>query len=493
MENIINLELKKIILGIEEVFDRLENAVEDKSKLTNLYENIKELARLRTIYLNLHNNQSLKFLFKWYDTLYSINKLLDKIEVNLDILFETTKFIMSSTYVGGLNDDCKAIARKINKLTFDYSFDETLYKPSDPIESYIDELIKINTNNTWDLFIQLVRPLRDIPIIRLKLEEYRYSNQNEEYLSHDLYTNLLHRCNMISIDKFVPLKSLFGVSSIEAYAKYKKIDIICITKYTSTIYNLDKLYSYVTSNGVNNDMIKLSHIIIQNKELVKSSIKLYKSSGDIVNVLAKRKFSPKFIIRITSNVLVIECVGKDLYRKIHNTDIVSINWLLNGTKPISTTISESIVAANKGVAEIKPSLEHVPVAHLRQKIISDCVELLTMKDKAQLDKFIYSEDIDHIFIQTLYKSFEEYNQKNTKEIIIQESMLSFLQDINLRFKRFRSELNTIYNDKYRKIIFVDNKINIKLFEEMMTTVIDYVIPERDSIYNLIEEKRMLLL
>jgi hypothetical protein len=259
--------------------------------------------------------------------------------------------------------------------------------------------------------------------------------------------------------------------------------ILLITKGTTRDFNL---INNIPTTGVNQKYIEDTNILTEIKE-IKSSIVLYDGKATKLNRKARQlKYSD------VKDILVIE-TNDNIYFKEVIIDRNHLLHLLNGPNVLNiwlnSMIEEKVVEHQKTYDIV---YNHSSIAHIRHRIATK----FAYSFKNNLDNYIM--DSYNVFSDVMMNELEEYSkQKNVNKFIYNESLLSFLSDINIRGKKFQKELIHLYNykrDELLKLLDGTNKDIELLKNNLMEMAMQCIfMSEKDNIFNVIDNKKILFM
>ena len=97
----------------------------------------------------------------------------------------------------------------------------------------------------------------------------------------------------------------------------------------------------------------------------------------------------------------------------------------------------------------------------------------------------------------MYSEFNDYIKKNrVPEIIAHETVISYLSDLRNKLRQYKSDLIREFNNKRSEIEkLINNSTSITelsiFMETMFSSVLSYVLHDKNNIYTMLEDKRAL--
>lgn len=496
-----------IIKDLETFIPLFAQAVDEKDRKNTLKDLSINLVEQWNNF-NIPINDTIDSIFKKTSQWNLIDSTLGLIITTMSFNILQSNFLLSETFVKNTGAQMADIKRKID-LIIPPQIKQPIISPTDII--HVVKLYK-KYPNTRDLFIITMGQVKDTDLAIVELEKLKHTcDIIPSELPSNIYLNLLQRYSFYANGPGVSLSEIIKnelnitnvkLENMSAISKSKNIAIILIQRSTNVVYNTWKLFTdeINSKSGINKQLINQTDTIQRCENSHNQSITIH-IDGKAIDVLKLRKFNPRFNEWNINKFLILDSTSHNLWRKL-SMDKMHVIHLLSGPNKILTwknqKIEDGILEHWKGAKEIQFTSTHTPVAHIRQKIKSRIMEFWNKTKIVKIDdidKFIQNSNLNTIYNKIQFEAYSEYSSKIKNKIVGLEASSSYLSDLGIRGRRFRRELNNLYN-KNRSTIVIGStrKDAIELENEiaqMMEISLAASISERDNIYNTIDEKRIL--
>ena len=293
------------------------------------------------------------------------------------------------------------------------------------------------------------------------------TDKNEEKDIVNLYTNLLNNItkynnNLLDVIisgsilllKKQKLKIDDDISSklFEVYQQNKdsaeNISILLSNLYAdnSDNINLEKIFTLMTENKTNENIVKNCCLLLKNKERVEELFKNKKYQEDAINIIKDSKIIPIEIIEVVDLI-------EDKIQVLE--DIIQLNkYFINIKKEKNININVSALLNYKN-KEIKLNDEHLNI------IFSKLIKNKTMKDVYKLLELVSNESIS--------KNFDSINKligtkffQNVIDILIEKKIKLSQEIVDFYIKKLDSDDEQEYN---KTLEILSNKIKDSLNQE----------------------------
>jgi hypothetical protein len=513
-------------------------SISEPSILSSLNNYIIELSEHIAIINNtIKNIKTDDDVFKLSNSVNYIVLISTQLRNTLDFDISRTNHLLSNTAVQILVKQGQLLIRALNNIEH---LSYHLYKPNEII---IDK-IRAKTlcekyPHATEILYDLISENDGTYIELIKLKAFN-SDLNStfiprvpkplDYKSTDIYTNLLQRYSYYSNYEFIPLdkflKNKYNINNakIDKISNIAKIigSILVISKNTNIIYKDYLIEQYNPSKiGVCKELIDNTLSIVEFTKKVNPSIILYRKSGLKVDVIKMRidnfKYANKDCTGIIScnetldickqladeTILILETLDGETYRQVF-INHEHLFHLYNGPNPIiantAIDIEKSLNKHFKGMRKIEFTNTTMFMEHIRENIIRGISELITrykIKTIDELQNFIYDEPkLSDVVNNELINAFDDYAKKsNISAFVYRESVISYMSLCNTKIKKFKSNLHTNYMKEERQIkkYLEDNKEIKQLMLSVVKETLIETLNEKDNIFNIINEKRMLFI
>ncbi len=501
-------DVKKIILALEEFIPLFDQTVYDPDRKSHLLDWSRKLAdRYKDAIKIDMNDNSIDNLFKYASYLADIKESMNEIMYIISFnMLEISELKMSDTFTRSPQLHMNTIVRLIKKVMESISWNIIIDKIGEPQWDLI-VTAKNKYPKTIELFVELVNKYDTDPTIDIHVERAKQAifvdNTKPDKLSSNYYLNMIQRYGM-SGGQYIPLEELvkkeFNIigKGKELFASISKLtgkNVVTIMRNTNVIYFTNRLFKNPINvkAGIGPQMIKGTRTISRHTTDLKSEMTLYQN-GKSTNLLNRRKSG--MVIDDIGPTIVLESIDGLTWRCM-SIDKLHLSHLITGPNIVvakwNNYIEKSIIGAHIGPKEVKYISTHIP-SHIRQRILAQTMDLYNKKtmNMGQLDAFITSDDIIHIYEDNMLNVFNDHVTKNKQLIIRQESQLSFLGDLNTRSRRYKKELAAEYGKHRKSFIPLQPHEKYGKLETIIKNTLAFIITEKDNIFNIIDEKETLL-
>lgn len=514
------------------------NSISEPAILSNINNEMLNLSTNLIIIIDtIKNIKIVDDVFKLSNSINIIVTLSSRLRNTLNFDISRTNHLLSNTAVQKVVKQGQLLVRTLNNVEL---VSYHLYKPVDMV---ID---KIQAKKLCDKYPHATEILYDLVsendgtyIEEIKLKAYNSDMlatsvtrvpKPIEFKSTDVYTNLLQRYSYNSNFEFVPLEKLLKEKYDIKNAKPEKISniakiigsILVISKNTNVIYKDYLMENYKPSKiGICKELINDTLSIVEFTKKVKPSIKLYRKSGAILDIIKSRidnfklanngcngiiscNGAPSMCKQLADETsLILETFDGENFRQVH-INPEHLFHLYNSPNPIiantAVEMESSLNKHYKGASKIGFVNTTMPMEHIRENILRGISALITsykIKTVDNLQDFIYDEPkLSDIVNTELINAFDDFAKKNhITPFVYRESVISYMSLCNIKIKKFKTNLHNSYTKEEKQIKkYLEDRAEIKqlLLSVIKETLIE-TLNEKENIFDIINEKKMLFI
>lgn len=502
------ITIEEIKKDLERFLIKFDQAIDNKNQKNAILKGINGISNSK---LDDNLNTSIEDAFKLYSEKMRINDILQEIIDTMPKTLLDYDLIMSETHIKNLDTIMHTLVKKIQSYInlvpdkFEYTVNDI---------SSCTEIISLYNKypNTELLFLEYIRgninPEINIQLEKIKLKlKFQIPPEYAKYESNNIHELLYYPTSGMG-KSFSDILKPYGISN----AKYSSISTlgrshgIIIIKYASTVkYSTYLLESFILGkSGLTSDIVKNTNTIERidsDKISIAYGITLY--ADKTYDILTMRK---TMLLDVSNSIIDLVSKVKYIFETNNDVDFYEIKLsperilhLLCGPNPLISVMnynSETAILQHwkgalpeKITTHITPT--HTHIAHIRQNIKTEIMSSMKSINASGMNSILGIEKMQTIFNNEMFNAFNTYIEKsNTLDNIVkQESLISYLSDVNIRGKRFIREFNNLYN-KYngedRSKIDTRNDI-----EKIIEQSLEMSISEKNNIFNTIDEKRYL--
>ncbi len=541
-------EITKIVESFHDIIEQFKITVDDNAHQILLEQAYQETADLLT---NLNYEKKSKSKTKKGDLRLQISAEIskDKIDSKQDS-DEALQRELNSTLVTYTDTEILEFANKyehililfqniINLLNYDLKYSnlllsnnsaEALQKKMTLLINQISKIepmkfpkIKIDNSEIIETYHKFPHTLKLIlhsvndNLIIERIKQENIISQYNDKLDTEPYQNLIQHYSLYRLKEPVPFAEFIAekfamknvkISDIGKIAK-KHGSILVFNESTNINYRtfmLDKLDPQI--NGVSRDFIEKTDFIVRCENQPNTSLVLYRKNGEVIDIIKLRQKNATSsdktkclnladeLARETK--LVIDTIDNRNFCEM-NFDTLHLFHLYYMPNHINTIINNeietSIMKHYQGPRDLDISnIAGRPIEHIRNEVRLALLKFFDrqkIKSIDQMDDFIHHEEISDIFINVMLESLS--NSRATQgvaKLVVQECAMSMLSDITRRCSKFRQNFNEFYG-KERKGL--DIKKIRDAYERILVDALKTTITEKDNVYKIIEEKKLLFI
>ena len=537
MENFIKIS-KLVEKHLTFYIELFTNALNEPAILSNINNDLLNLSTNLIIILDtIKNIKNVDDVFKLSNSINIIVTLASRVRNTLNFDISRTNTLLSNTTVQKLVNQGQLLVRTLNNVEL---VSYHLYKPADMIINKIQakELCDKYPNAT-EILYDLVSENDGTYIEEIKLKAYNSDmlstfairkQKHFDFTSTDVYTNLLQRYSYHSKFEFFPLEKLLKEKYDIKNAKPEKFSniakligsILVISKNTNVIYKDYLMENYKPSKiGICKEIINDTYSIVDFTKKVTPSIKLYRKSGAIIDVIQSRidnfklanngcngiiscNGAPSICKQLADETsLILETFDGENFRQVY-INPEHLFHLYNSPNPIiantAIEMESSLNKHYKGIRKIEFVNTTMFMEHIRENILRGIGMLITsykIKTVDDLQDFIYDEPkLYDIVNAELINAFDDFAKKgHITPFVYRESVITFMSLCNTKIKKFKTTLYNNYIKEEKQIKkYLEDRAEIKqlLLSVIKETLIE-TLNEKDNIFDIINEKKILFI
>jgi hypothetical protein len=493
--------ITQVINAIIDLLPRFQQSYDEPDRIRTLEEGIPSLERIRDD-LNkrgsldkVDQDQKLRVVFQIAQLITDLHSRLDDISNTLDFASDDVNAVMSDTFVRETEKMVTAVIAQTALARKPSALDIILPQLVEATQLKKDQFEETHTlygkYAIPELLVALLQPHSDEPEAQAIIANELNSSaliEDAFALPTDLIeTNLLqmygyHPTPNTKWDKLeahIKQAGARGTSLVPLLNQLSQTaPVILLTWNTNYIYDFDKLRDLPDRKlGVSMDIIdKTDSIHLTSPSKAKAQLYIGGKASDLTK--ARKMYSR---VASPARVFAFETYDGKMWQSINLNPQVVV-----GPNPrvaaLNKAVEESILSFHQPPVEITwietpPRLAEIRLEVTRQ--IMERYKKLGSKSVRSVGEFLGDPLID-IYIASMMQQFNRLS-KNLNPLVVRESRLSYLADVNTSSKQFRREVG----EQWKASQSPDD------VEKIVKASLDTALKEQSNMYRAIDEKQSL--